>query len=206
MRWRLCRACARRDLCWQLHIETYSFESRLYTASSQRCCLLRRRAITSASCYSALIVGNCVIICTLSTGRRYTSSSLLRTLPWLTLRHCGYPGLSLKWIIWLFACIGVLYQYTFHEKYKTVETLLYVAIAAGPSVAIFTMNDRSGLGLMGAGGLAYLVGVVFFKLDGIIPFAHAIWHVHVLPRRCFALLRSLHLVAGAGPSEPVPRC
>uniref|UniRef100_A0A915C4G3 Monocyte to macrophage differentiation protein n=2 Tax=Parascaris univalens TaxID=6257 RepID=A0A915C4G3_PARUN len=114
--------------------------------------------------------------------------------PWLTLRHCGYPGLSLKWIIWLFACIGILYQYTFHEKYKTVETLLYVAIAAGPSVAVLTMNDRSGLGLMGAGGLAYLLGVVFFKLDGIIPFAHAIWHIHVLlgaALHCYAVYTSL---------------
>ncbi|KAK6041227.1 hypothetical protein COOONC_21268, partial [Cooperia oncophora] len=35
--------------------------------------------------------------------------------PWLTLRHCGYPGLNLKWMIWVFALLGILYQYNFHE-------------------------------------------------------------------------------------------
>uniref|UniRef100_A0A1I7WS82 Pecanex-like protein n=1 Tax=Heterorhabditis bacteriophora TaxID=37862 RepID=A0A1I7WS82_HETBA len=51
--------------------------------------------------------------------------------PWLTLRNCGYPGLNLKWMIWIFALLGILY--------KTLETVIYVSIAAFPSVAIFTM-------------------------------------------------------------------
>ncbi|EYB94565.1 hypothetical protein Y032_0170g265 [Ancylostoma ceylanicum] len=59
--------------------------------------------------------------------------------PWLTLRHCGYPGLSLKWMIWVFALLGIIYQYNFHERYKTLETVIYVLVAGCPSVAIFTM-------------------------------------------------------------------
>ncbi|VDM51612.1 unnamed protein product [Angiostrongylus costaricensis] len=100
--------------------------------------------------------------------------------PWLGLRNCGNLGSNLRWMVWIFALLGILYQYNFHEKYKTLETIIYILIAGCPSVAIFSMNDRTGLEWMATGGLVYIAGVVFFKMDGIIPFAHAIWHVFVL--------------------------
>jgi monocyte-to-macrophage differentiation protein len=100
--------------------------------------------------------------------------------PWLSLRHSEVVGKNLKWLVWTFAFCGTAYQLKFHERYKSMETCMYIVVASVPYVAIFTMNDRTGLPLMLLGGLVYLVGVIFFKMDGIIPFAHAIWHCHVV--------------------------
>jgi len=40
-------------------------------------------------------------------------------------------------------------------------------------------KDPSGVHELAIGGVIYVSGVVFFKCDGIIPFAHAIWHCFV---------------------------
>ncbi|KAK0422934.1 hypothetical protein QR680_007878 [Steinernema hermaphroditum] len=124
--------------------------------------------------------------------------------PWLTLRHCGTLGVHLKWLIWVFACMGILYQYCFHERYKTFETVLYVINAGGPAFAMFTMNDRSGLDMMVYGGLVYFVGVFFFKCDGRIPFAHAIWHLFVLVGAFLHMSTVYHHLLGPDRNNPVP--
>ncbi|VDD75121.1 unnamed protein product, partial [Mesocestoides corti] len=49
--------------------------------------------------------------------------------------------------------------------------------------------DSTGLHKVGAGGLVYILGAVFFKMDGVIPMAHAIWHCFV------ALAAYIHFLA-----------
>lgn len=56
--------------------------------------------------------------------------------------------------------------------------------------------ERAGVCELAVGGVFYVVGVVFFKSDGLVPFAHAIWHLFVAAGACihyYAIWRYLYL-------------
>lgn len=101
--------------------------------------------------------------------------------PWLLLRDME-PNIwseNLWWLVWLMAIMGITYQNLFHEKYKMLETIFYLIMGIAPAMVLLCMRECSGMGELSAGGAAYIVGVVFFKSDGRIPCAHAIWHLFV---------------------------
>ncbi|XP_077865252.1 monocyte to macrophage differentiation factor-like [Saccoglossus kowalevskii] len=101
--------------------------------------------------------------------------------PWLHLKDMGFLGIHMRWLIWLFAGLGIIYNYTFYEKYKKLETVLYLLMGTCPALSLLTMtSSHEGLHEVATGGMIYIVGVIFFKSDGRIPFAHAIWHLFVV--------------------------
>ncbi|XP_044153909.1 monocyte to macrophage differentiation factor isoform X2 [Bufo gargarizans] len=107
----------------------------------------------------------------------------------LNLRELGPLASHMRWFIWLMAAGGTIYVFLYHERYKIVELLFYLAMGFSPALVVTSMNNTDGLQELAWGGLIYCLGVVFFKSDGIIPFAHAIWHLFV------ALAAAVHYYA-----------
>ncbi|XP_059479369.1 monocyte to macrophage differentiation factor 2-like [Neocloeon triangulifer] len=112
--------------------------------------------------------------------------------PWLTLTRVPPHGLvaELWWLIWVFASVGILYQQIFHERFKWLETTFYLIMGIAPGLAFLSI-DVPVLFEIQIGGLFYIAGVFFFKMDGRIPFAHAIWHLLGAIAACIHLLTVL---------------
>ncbi|KAI8795043.1 monocyte to macrophage differentiation factor 2-like isoform X1 [Biomphalaria glabrata] len=109
--------------------------------------------------------------------------------PWLLLKEFHSWSEEFLCLVWGMALLGVSYAYLYHEKYKFLEIIFYLIIGVCPAICIMDMKDLSGLVELSIGGAMYIFGVVFFKMDGVIPFAHAIWH-------CFVFVGSFcHFVA-----------
>ncbi|XP_075422072.1 monocyte to macrophage differentiation factor 2 isoform X2 [Ascaphus truei] len=99
--------------------------------------------------------------------------------PWLNLRELGPWASHMRWFIWIMASIGTVYVFFFHERYKLVELVCYIFMGFFPALVVLSMANQDGLLELLFGGLFYCLGMGFFKSDGRIPFAHAIWHLFV---------------------------
>lgn len=101
--------------------------------------------------------------------------------PWLNVDHFPHDELLflMRYIIWIMAILGIIYQQIFHERYKMLETIFYLIMGIGPSVAIINVYNYYNIAELKTGGLIYVIGLLFFKLDGRVPCAHAIWHLFV---------------------------
>ncbi len=93
---------------------------------------------------------------------------------------------SLGWTIfgveWSLAVAGVVFKSFAVDRFAVASALVYlfqgwfVVIAARPLLHAIGWH---GMMWLGAGGLAYTLGIVFFALDRLRYF-HAAWHVFVL--------------------------
>ncbi|RXM97173.1 Monocyte to macrophage differentiation factor [Acipenser ruthenus] len=130
--------------------------------------------------------------------------------PWLNLRELGPLASHMRWFIWLMAAGGTVFVFLYHEKhvhtlafslglmdalyrrhtsYTVYICLYYSDVATDLCLLLECFNNTEGLQELAWGGFLYCLGVIFFKSDGIIPFAHAIWHVFV------ALAAAVHYYA-----------
>lgn len=85
--------------------------------------------------------------------------------------------------IWGLAACGVGMTLASSGRFKTLRTLVYLAMGWLVLIAIVPLGrtlGTAGLALLVSGGIVYSAGTVFYALDRRMPFGHAVWHVLVL--------------------------
>lgn len=94
----------------------------------------------------------------------------------------GAQGWVMFGVIWGLAVAGILYKTFFINRYIVVSTLFYVLMGW---LIVFSIRDLfinlplNGLIFLGAGGLSYTLGLIFYAKREKL-FMHAIWHLFVL--------------------------
>jgi len=94
----------------------------------------------------------------------------------------GPLGWTIFGIEWGLAICGVVFKSFAVERFAVASTLVYLAqgwLAVVAAVPLIHVLGWHGLMWMGAGGLAYTLGIVFFAMDRLRYF-HALWHLFVL--------------------------
>ena len=102
--------------------------------------------------------------------------------PFMLVNLRGPWGWSLFGVIWGLAVAGIVLRLLLKGRLHGLVVALYIAMGWVVVVAVQPMLERvatGGLVLLAAGGVAYTVGVFFYKWRRL-PYHHAIWHGFVL--------------------------
>ncbi len=94
----------------------------------------------------------------------------------------GPFGWTLCAVIWGLAALGILHKLLLGMRFQHVSTALYLGMGWLALVAIGPLTAHvpsPGLAWLGAGGLLYTVGVIFYAWDGL-RYGHMVWHLFVL--------------------------
>ena len=111
----------------------------------------------------------------------------------ITLR--GVWGWSLFAAVWSLAILGVAKDIFLPGRYRVVSVVLYILMGWMIMLAMGPLRlalPAPGILLLGAGGLVYTIGVVFFALSKKVIHMHGIWHLCVIGGSAchyFAVLR-----------------
>ncbi|UXI01273.1 PAQR family membrane homeostasis protein TrhA [Photobacterium sp. TY1-4] len=91
-------------------------------------------------------------------------------------------AITLMAVIWSIALVGIVLKIAFVYRFKRLSLITYLVMGWLALVAVYPLAlslSTGGLVLLGAGGLVYSLGVIFYVWDRV-PFNHAIWHLFVL--------------------------
>jgi hemolysin III len=103
--------------------------------------------------------------------------------PLLLLTVGGTMGSSLLLLQWTAAAIGVVLKIKFTGKYDLFFIFLFVIMAWIGVIQgdyLHTALPATGFNLLIFGGIVYMIGIIFYKAEARVPYAHLIWHLFVM--------------------------
>ena len=102
--------------------------------------------------------------------------------PFMLVTLQGPRGWTMFGIIWGLALVGIAYKLFFINRHVVISTLFYLLMGW---LIVFSIGDLfanlplNGIILLGAGGLSYTLGMIFYAFKDKL-LMHAIWHLFVL--------------------------
>jgi hemolysin III len=119
--------------------------------------------------------------------------------PYVLIALRGPWGWSLFAIVWSLAAIGTVFELTSLRRYRGAMIALYIGMGWCGIAAIQPLLRAiaaPGLWLLIGGGVAYTLGVVFYKMKSL-RYHHAVWHLFVLAGSALQYFSILGYVVGA---------
>jgi hemolysin III len=94
----------------------------------------------------------------------------------------GWLGWALLGLVWGLALVMMVLKLTLRAKFAKPPVWLYLLMGWLGAIVFWqgwNSIGRPSLILLAAGGLAYSLGVIFYKWR-TLPYSHAVWHLFVL--------------------------
>ncbi len=94
----------------------------------------------------------------------------------------GPWGWTLFAVIWGLTILGIVLTAAAMSRFRVLSMVLYIAMGWMIAIAVKPMLTRVGAGgleLLLFGGIAYMVGLIFYGWRRL-PYHHAVWHLFVL--------------------------
>jgi len=113
----------------------------------------------------------------------------------------GGWGWALFCTVWFLAIAGIVFKVWATGRFAVLSTAVYVLMGWLCIVALkpmFLLLSPGALALLGAGGVLYTAGTLFYHSERV-PYSHAVWHLFVVAGSvCHYLAIALYVLAPAG--------
>jgi len=151
---------------------------------------------------SALIYGATMVLLYVASALYHGARDVRSKKRWRILDHCaiflfiagnytplllltvgGETGWSLFYFQWSIAFLGVLLKIKFTGRYDWYFIALFVGMAwigVMQGNQLYVILPSTAFHLLVGGGVVYMLGIIFYKLEGRLPYAHLIWHLFVM--------------------------